>query len=151
MVCDLGALESGASARVTVVVAPSAAGALLAEVQVSSAAADPHGADDTATASATAVEPPADTSGKKGGCGCSAAGPGGLLWPALLLAVLGRRRGPPRAAWGPARRRRARSADSPQEPQPSVAAADSTLSPHPRSEVRPVITTRHRRDTRASP
>jgi uncharacterized repeat protein (TIGR01451 family) len=87
--CSLGSLDSGASVSASVVVTPTVAGDASGRAAVSSAAPDPHPADDQAVAAVTAVEPPAPSSGS--GCGCGSGGADALAPALLLLAALRRR------------------------------------------------------------
>jgi uncharacterized repeat protein (TIGR01451 family) len=61
LTCDLGAFSSGASATITLMFKPTAAGTLTNTVRVSSAATDPETANNSATVILSALAPPAIT------------------------------------------------------------------------------------------
>jgi uncharacterized repeat protein (TIGR01451 family)/MYXO-CTERM domain-containing protein len=80
--CQLGALDAGSGATITVVVRPGGAGSVEGAVTVAAAEDDPDPTDDAATARTTVEPVPAEGGG---GCGCASAGPSGLLGLAVLL------------------------------------------------------------------
>lgn len=68
--CSLGSLANGASATVSIVLTPTAAGTLSNTASVSSAVADPNTANNAATASTTVNAPPPPGGGGGGGGFC---------------------------------------------------------------------------------